>query len=275
MHKLLTVFLIVLIWPLSISASDDPLTSNPSGAWYLQDAEQGWHFDVGLGVEFEPGYPGSDEYSSEPDVLARAVYRTEQGHRLFITPGEIGGIYSISPDTQFVAFLEFEEAREVDEDPALIGLDPVDSTIEGQFILAHRFGKKQVFAVLQPDLTGDANKGVVWFAGVGYDTYLQDRRWRFATTFDISGADAEHMNTEFGINAEEVVRTGYTTYEAGAALKSATLGLQLVYQFTSRLSLLGNVETEYYFSEASDSPLINDEGNDITYEASLLLRWEF
>ncbi len=77
------------------------------------------------------------------------------------------------------------------------------------------------------------------------------------------------------VDSDEASRIGYITYEAGAALKSATLGLQLEYQFTSQLSLLGNVETEYYFGEASDSPLINDEGSDITYEASLLLRWEF
>lgn len=275
MHIKLLIVVLFFGFSLPLCASDDPLTANPSGAWYLQDATQGWHFDIGAGLEYEPGYPGSDEYSTEPDVFARAVYSTQQGHRFFITPGTIGGIYSFTPDTQFVAFLEFEEEREVDDDPALIGLDVIDSTIEGQFVLAHRFGNKQAFVVLQPDLTGDANKGLVWFVGVGYDTFLSDNNWRFATTLDLSGADAEHMNTEFGISTDESLRTGYASYQPGAALKSATLGLQLEYQITPRLSLLGNLETEYYLSEAADSPLIDIEGNEIGIEASLLLRWEF
>lgn len=257
------------------AAEEDALISNPASPWYLLDDSSGWHFELGVGVEIEPGYPGSDEYSVEPDFLARAIYRTESGHRFIISPGEIGGIYSVSPQTQILAFLEFEEEREIDDDDALQGLDVIDSTIEGQLMLAHRYGKVSIFGILQPDLTGDAKKGLVWFVGAGYDTYLSNPRYRFAASFDISGADSEHMDTEFGISAAEAGRTSYAEYMPSASIKSATLGMSLEYEVTNRVSVLANIETEYYFDEAAKSPLINDVGSEVTYEAGLLLRWEF
>ena len=83
------------------------------------------------------------------------------------------------------------------------------------------------------------------------------------------------MRTEFGITSQESLVSGYTPYQPDAGLKSATLGLSGEYYFNDRLSVLGSLETEYYFSEASDSPLIDLEGDELTYEAMLLLRWRF
>ena len=270
--KILLALLYIMIS--SAHAESDPLQANPESPWYALNAETGWHYDLGVGVEYEPGYAGSDEYEQEGDLFARVLYRTDEGHRYFVSLGEIGGIFSISPEMQFQAFFEYEEARD-DDDEALDGLDDVDSTIEGQFMLARRFGNSTIFGVLQPDLTGDANKGLVWFVGASHDWFINDNQWRVGTRFDISGADTEHMRTEFGITVDESTRTGYDEYAPDGGIKSATFGLSSEYWFTSNMSLLGSLEAEYYLDEASDSPLIEDEGSDITYETSLLLRWQF
>ena len=150
----------------------DPLRHNPQSPWYLLNAESGWHFDLGAGMEYEPGYAGSDQYEVEPDVFARATYRTEGGHRYVLGFGDFGAIFSLGQNMQISAFLEHEEGREAEDDAALKGLDRVDSTIEGQFMLARRFGNATLYAILQPDLTGDANKGLVWFIGGSHDRFL-------------------------------------------------------------------------------------------------------
>lgn len=247
---------------------------NPNGFWYLYDTAQGWHFDVGLGIELEPTYAGSKENEVEISGLARAVYRSEAGHRYFITLGELGAIFSLSPDTQFVTFLEFEEGREADDDPALTGLDDIDSTLEGQFILAHRFNNWHVFATLQPDLTGKANKGLVWFVGAGYDTMLTPRL-RAAWGLDLSGADSEYMQTEFGVNAAASARSGYAEYSPSAGLKSLTLNANLEYLITTNWSILASTELEQYLDKAIDSPLIKDVGSEQGVEANLLIRYRF
>ncbi len=263
------------IIPSIAAAQSDPLQLNPASPWYALEADSGWHFDLGAGLEYEPSYPGSDKYAVEPDVFARAMYRTDKGHRYFVSLGEVGAIFSLSDRTQFQMFLEYEEQRETDDDDTLLGLNEVDATIEGQFMLARRYGNFSTYAIIQPDLTGDANKGVVWFLGAGYDHLLADGKWRLGTTLDVRGADSEHMNTEFGITADEAARTGYREYQASSGIKSTTWGISAEYWIKPRLSVLTNIETEFYFSEAANSPLIADFGRKVGVEASVLLRWTF
>ncbi|MEP0177118.1 MAG: MipA/OmpV family protein [Paraglaciecola sp.] len=255
--------------------ADDPLTLNPVSAWYGLNFESGWHFDFEVGLEYEPTYAGSDKYLFEGGLGARALYSTKSGHRYFVSLGEIGAVFSLSPDTQFLAFVEYEEERNDDEDSTLAGMNTINSTIEGQFMLATRFGNATLFGVLQPDLAGDANKGLVWFVGTGYDWLSNDKRWRTSTTLDLSGADSEYMLTEFGIASEESTRTGYLSYQPSSGLKSLSWNVAGEYYFSDNFSLLGSVDTEYYLSEASDSPLIADEGREITFEASLQLRYRY
>jgi outer membrane scaffolding protein for murein synthesis (MipA/OmpV family) len=255
--------------------ANDPLTLNPTSPWYGIDFESGWHFDFEAGIEYEPTYAGSDKYVSEGGIGARALYNTKSGHRYFISLGEIGAVFSLSPDTQLLAFLEYEEERNNDDDSTLTGMDIIDSTVEGQFMITTRFGNATLFGVLQPDLAGDANKGVVWFVGAGYDWLSNDKHWRTNTTIDLSGADSEYMLTEFGVTQEEAARTGYLSYQPSSGLKSLSWSISGEYYFTDNFSLLGSVDTEYYLKDASDSPLIASEGRDLTFEASLQLRYRF
>ncbi|MEM7193405.1 MAG: MipA/OmpV family protein [Pseudomonadota bacterium] len=271
----LSLTLVVLSLCASPAQASDPLTLDPQSPWYLFDSEPGWHFDLGLGLELEPNYAGADDSTSEVAAFAQAVYHSEKGHRYFLGLGEVGLNYSISPNTQIQAFLEYEEGREVDDDELLIGLEPIDSTFEGQFTLARRFGNKTVFATLQPDVAGDANKGLVWFIGASRDWMSADETWRFGTRLDLSGANAEYMQTEFGISAVEAARTRFDEYTPGSGLKSATLGLSAEYFINNRLSVLSTMEVERYLDKASASPLIQDVGSDTTVEASVLLRWRF
>lgn len=269
-----TVLLTLFISTLSITAgASDPLQLNPESPWYALDSEPGWQYELGFGAEIEPTYAGSDNSQSEAGASARALYRTQSGHRIYFGLGEIGAIYSISPNTQFQGFIEYEEGRDRSDDPILESLDRIDSTIEGQFTLAHRFGNSTLFATLQPDLAGDANKGVVWFVGAGHDWLTVNEKWRFGTRLDISGADSEYMRTEFGITSNEALRSGYRAYQPNGGLKSLTLGLSSEYYLSNSLSLLGSMEIENYLSDAADSPLILDLGNKTGIEANIFLRW--
>lgn len=255
--------------------ASDPMALNPTSPWYGDSFEQGWHFELSAGIEYEPSYAGSDKYSSEPDASARALYKAANGNRYFVSIGELGAILPLSPSTQFVAFLEFEEERNDEDDSTLTGMDVIDSTVEGQLMLARRFGNASLFGVLQPDLSGNANKGLVWFMGAGYDWLSTSNKLRTSTTLDISGADSEYMRTEFGITPAEATRTGYNSYRPGGGLKSLTWNIAAEYFLSDRLSLIGSVDTEYYLSKAADSPLIANEGSDLTYEANLQLRYQF
>ena len=97
LKSLVAIWLIQLLLAAS-NVKADPLLLNPSSPWYGLNFENGWHFDVGLGFEYEPTYAGSDKYVSDVDVSARALYRLGNGNRFFINIGELGGVFSLSPD---------------------------------------------------------------------------------------------------------------------------------------------------------------------------------
>lgn len=253
----------------------DPLPLNPASPWYGANFDTGWHYDIGIGLESEPSYAGSDKQVTEAGFSARALYRSPKGHRYFIGLGEVGAVLALSPKLQFLAFLEYEEGRTDEEDSTLTGLDDIDSTIEGQLMLSRRFGNASLFGILQPDVSGDANKGLVWFLGGSYDFLSKNQRWRISNTLDISGANSEYMQTEFGITNTESAATGLATYTPSSGLKSLTWNLSGEYYFTKQLSLLASIDTEYYLDDAANSPLIADEGSDLNNEASVILRYTF
>ena len=246
---------------------------NPFGFWYLSDQPAGWYYDAVVGFEREPTYTGSDRYESEADLDARAIYKAESGHRYFISLGEGGAIWQLEDDLIFAAILEYEEAREIDEDPILEEFDEDDDTLEAQLTLIKRWDNWSLAGVFQPDIL-DRGKGLVYFIGVGYDRMLSDKL-RFSSSLDFSWGDDEHINTEVGIDDDVAARSGLDAYEADGGYKSTTLSLGLGYEYSKNLELLLQTEAEFYASEMADSPLIADEGDDTNVEIALGLRYLF
>lgn len=270
-----TLFPILLSLGVGINAeANELLTINPQSPWYGYDRPNEWIFDLGVGVEYEPSYTGSSSYNVGPSGLARAVYVNENRDRYIIGLGDLGAVFSLSPSTQLATFVEYEEGRDSTDDDALNGLNDIDATIEGQVMLAHRIGNMTVFGILQPDLAGKANKGVVWFLGAGYD-WIASNHWHHSAQVNVSGGDSEYMNTEFGITSEEAQRTDYDQYRLESGLKSTTLSLTSEYYIGHAVSIIGDISFEYYLDDAADSPLIDQAGSRFSSEASVAIRWQF
>jgi outer membrane scaffolding protein for murein synthesis (MipA/OmpV family) len=259
----------------SLPGSDGPNLAqrrNLGSAWTASKGEPGWTFDVVAGLESEPDYAGSDDNATEADLFARALYEDSRGHRYFLSLGELGAWWKLGDDWALGTILEFEPGRD-NENAALMGFDEVDDTVEGQVTLARRMGDWTVAAVLQPDVLGNG-KGFVAFAAAAYDRMLTDSL-RLGASADISTGDSEHMSTEFGVNANGSAASGLDRFKPDAGLKSATVDLGLEYFFRPGFSLLGGVSAEYYFSNAADSPLIAEEGSELTIEYLIGLRYSF
>ena len=240
--------------------------------WTGARGEPGWSYDFVVGVESEPEYAGSDDNETDPDAFARALYEDRHGHRYFASLGEVGAWWKLDDDWALGTVLEYEEGREA-ENSALDGFDDGDDTVEAQLTLARRFGDYTVAAVFQPEVL-DGDKGNVFFVAAGWDRMLNDRL-RLGLSADVSWGDGEHMDTEFAVNSRESAAGGLDEYDPEGGLKSTTVGVGLEWFFADRWSLISSAELEYYFSEASDSPLIDDEGSDVTFEFGLGVRYSF
>ena len=259
---------------LFISASLLPVVSSAASPWeYAEEETRQWYYQAGIGVEYEPTYAGSDKYSTEPGLALSATYVSSARHRYFLSLGEMGAHFQLNPNTVFSSVLEYEPGRENSDDSTLTGLNEIEDTVELQLALNRRWGDYLAAVAMQYDVL-DRGKGLVWFAGVGRQFNWSDN-WNTTLKLDVSGGDATHMQTEFGINASEAARNGLSAYSPGSGLKSTSLTLDNSYHFNKHWSLNGELSVESYFSKAANSPLIAEEGRDLTAELALSLQYDF
>ena len=257
-----------------ITLSIFPLITWAVNPWeYAYEVRNKWYFSIGAGIEYEPTYAGSDKYTSEPEIDLSATYLSNAGHRYFISVGEIGAHFQSNPDLVFSTILEFEESRDDSDDSTLSGLNEIEDTIELQTALTKRWNDYFASIALQYDIR-DEGKGLVWFIAAGKHYSWSDKADSLIW-LDISGADSEHMRTEFGITQAESNTTGLAPYRPGSGIKSTTLNIANNYAINDSWSIGANLAIEYYFSKASDSPLIKTEGDDLTAEAELTINYEF
>lgn len=251
-----------------------PQEINPFRPWYRASGQDTWYFDFILGIEWEPDYAGSDDRELGPEANARVMFKDPWNNRHILSLGNWLSVFDLNEDWAVSINLEYEEARDPEDNAALAGLDPVKATLELAPGLHYRHDVFSFSAVAQPDIL-DRGKGFVWFVGAGYDETWLDDALRVAASVDLSGGDARHMRTEFGITSIEAMRTSYAPYRPGSALKSLSWDLAAEYFLTDEWTLFAGAEVEYYFSEAADSPLIAQQGSDWTFGFVLGTRYSF
>ena len=83
------------------------------------------------------------------------------------------------------------------------------------------------------------------------------------------------MGNRFSINASEADRSGLDEYDADEGFKNAMVTGTLSYRFTEAWSLTGLAAYSRLFSQAADSPIVDDEGNENQFLAGLLVNYSF
>ena len=102
--------------------------------------EDGWGFGLGLSVEYESAYEGSDEFGFEADPAGGAQWR--KGDNIFFWAGEALGWRGLASDTWLLqAAVGFEEGREAgdSDDGRLDGLGDTDESVDVSFQARYAF----------------------------------------------------------------------------------------------------------------------------------------
>lgn len=234
---------------------------------------QDWSFEVEAGMSREPAYVGSDTYITEPDGNIEATYTAANGVQYIIGLGGLGTRFRIAPRTTVELTLEYEPGRENDDDPILAGFPEMEDTWEAQAVVMQDLGAVSLGFGLQTDLL-NRGKGTVGFVGMRYDRALT-QKLTLNAGFDLSFANAEHMNTEVGISPTVAAATGLAAYDAPGGYKGATLSVGLDYNFSDRVGIYSDVSFERYGSAIADSPLVRTHGSSNTTEFELGVRFSF
>ncbi|MEO1034942.1 MAG: MipA/OmpV family protein [Pseudomonadota bacterium] len=232
-----------------------------------------WDIRLGLGVEQEPTFQGSDKSETEADIFLVAAYRGDFGN-VFFTGEGLGYSRLVTPSFGIQLNLEAEDTREVEDDSRLEGLGNQDEETELEIIGRYFAGPWQ-FGGSVALATGD--KGVVWFVGGGYTARLANDRLFVNISADVSGSDETNQQTDFGITAEQAANStfGYPEYSPGGGLKSYGLGMNADYQLTDRWFLYGELDYERLLGDVADSPLVAMGGSETNIEAGIGFYYRF
>jgi outer membrane scaffolding protein for murein synthesis (MipA/OmpV family) len=220
--------------------------------------EDGFSFGLGLGVEYESAYEGSDEFGFEVDPAGAVQWR--RGDDIFYFAGEALGWRGLRADKWlFDAAVAFDEGREESDsdDGRLDGLG--DSEEGTEFVLQVRraFDADWRYWLDGRVVTGDS--GLLGLFGMGR---------RFGDRSDGSGSeigivavyhDSDRANRDFGVTAAQSVASGLAETHLSGGFRS--VGVNYTYRsfINANWQIFGEVLYEHFSSDVRRSPIARED----------------
>lgn len=223
----------------------------------------GWSLGLGLGVEYESAYEGSDEFGFELDPAGALQWR--RGDNIFYWAGEAIGWRGLRAETWlFEATLGFDEGRQESDskDGRLDGLGDADEGFELVLQARRAFNADWRYWLDGRVITGeDGNLGIF---GVGR---------RFGDRLDGSGSefsvvvlyhDSDYANKDFGIDAAQAAASGLSQTDLSGGFRSVGLHYNYRNHINRNWQIFGEVLYEHYASDIRRSPIARSD-----YEAEV------
>lgn len=225
--------------------------------------EDGWGFGLGLGVEYETAYEGSDEFGFEIQPAGGVQWRS--GDNVFYFAGEALGWRGVRADTWLLeATVGFEEGREESDsdDGRLDGLGNQDEGAELILQARRALDSDWRYWLVSRFVTG--GDGNLALFGVGR---------RFGDQTDGTGSelnlvavfhDSEYANKGFGIDANQAAASGLDETNMSGGLRSIGVDYNYRHNVNKNWQIYGEALFEYFSSEVRDSPIARSN-----YEAEI------
>ena len=223
----------------------------------------GWSLGLGLGVEYESAYEGSDEYGLEVDPAGALQWRS--GDNIFYWAGEALGWRGLRSDTWlFEATLAFDEGREESDsdDGRLDGLGDGDEGAEIVLQVRRAFDAEWRYWLDGRVVTGD--NGSLGLFGVG--RRFGDRNDGSGSEFAIAVvfSDSEYANKDFGIDAGQSAASGLNETVLSGGFRSIGFNYNYRKYINENWQIFGEAVYERYSSDIEDSPIARNN-----YEAEV------
>ncbi|GGW55085.1 MipA/OmpV family protein [Alishewanella tabrizica] len=216
--------------------------------------KDGWSFGLGVGIEYETAYEGSDEFGLELEPAGGLQWR--RGNDVFYWVGEAIGWRGLRADTWlFEALVGFDEGR-AENDSKKGYLDGLGESDEGfELVLQSRraFDSDWRYWLVGRVVTG--GNGNLGLFGVGR---------RFGEKLDGSGSevnivavfhDSEYANKDFGITAEQAAASGLAATNIGGGFRSIGINYNYRHYVSDNWQIYGEALYEHFSSAVRKSPI--------------------
>jgi outer membrane scaffolding protein for murein synthesis (MipA/OmpV family) len=246
------------------------------------EQQDDWKFTLGAGVMYIPAFIGSKDYQAMvfPDI------KVEYKDRFFASPFEGVGYNVINRDGWRAGpIMKFDFGRSEDDDSpfriggkktnALRGLGDMDATPELGGFVEYNYEPFSYTLELRQGVGG--HEGLVGEIGLHYMGFTEQlgKPVMYAFGPRVIFADSTYNNAYFGINSTQSTNSGLAGYSADSGLVSYGISAFVVMSVSESVSLGVFGGYDRLGSEAADSPLIKERGDENQFMGGVRISYEF
>jgi outer membrane protein len=174
----------------------------------------------------------------------------------------------------FGPLLRYRAERDDVDNERVDRLEDVDAAVELGAFLSYNL-PSWIFSISAAQDVADAHDGFVIDVGAGYRYKFQEQT-TFVLFAKTTYASEDYMDTYFGIDTFDAARSGLPTFDAeDAAWKDVGGGLLVQHNLTPNWGLLGVIKYTRLLDDASDSPIVDEEGDDNQGLVGLIVNYRF
>jgi MipA family protein len=235
-------------------------------------------YTFGLGAAFVPDYEGSEDYRAaplwnlrvgnlyhHPDTFLQVLGPTLRSNLLPDDHWRLGVSGRYQPDYDDVDNSKVQDLEDTDA----VGLVGVTA---GYDFRAER--GRDLAVELDAQYDALHGNGGVLTPRLRWQAPVNERVVAGASVSATWGSE-DYMGNRFSINAGEAARSGLDEYDADSGFKNAMVTGTVSYRFTEAWSLTGIAAYSRLFSQAADSPIVDDEGDENQFLGGLLVNYAF
>lgn len=224
--------------------------------------QDGWGFGIGLGIEYESAYEGSDEKGFEVDPAGGVQWR--RGNDVFFWAGEALGWRGLRSHWLLEAVVGFDEGRQESDSKKgrLNGLGDSEEGTQLVFQARRALDADWRYWLVSRVVTGSTGNLALFGAGR-----------RFGDSLDGSGSevnvvavfhDRKFANKDFGITAPQSVASGLAQTQLSGGLRSIGVNYTFRHHIDQNWQIFGEALYERFSSEVKASPIARSD-----YEAEI------
>ncbi len=216
--------------------------------------KDGWGLGLGLGIEYESAYEGSDEFGFEVDPAGALQWR--RGHNIFFWAGEALGWRGLRSGTWLLeATLAFDEGREESDsdDGRLDGLGDQDESTE--LVLQARRAFNDNWRYWLDGRVVISDNGSLGLFGAGRRFGNQNNGTGHEIAIALVFHDSDFANKDFGIDADQSVESGLDETNLSGGFRSVGFNYNYRQYINKNLQIFGEAVYEGYSSDIQDSPI--------------------